>query len=52
VCRRELLIAFESHFEDNGEIDEASARADGRQTASDSPAGHLLAPPALVSKHS
>jgi hypothetical protein len=51
VCRGELLIAFESHFEDNGEIDEASARADGGHTASAGPARRLLAPPTVVSNH-
>jgi Domain of unknown function (DUF6134) len=51
VWRDDMLIAFESHFADNGEVYEVSTRADGGQTVIDGRAGHLLAPPTVVSNH-
>lgn len=51
VWQGDLLIAFESHFVDNGKVYEVSAHADRGQTLIDGLAGPLLAPPTVVSNH-
>lgn len=51
VWRGDMLIAFESRFEDNGEVFEVRARADGKETVIDGRAGHFVAPATVVSNH-
>jgi hypothetical protein len=51
LWREGRLIAFDSHFVDNGEIYEVSARADGEHTVIDGRRGRIEAPATIVSNH-
>jgi len=51
VWRGDRLVAFESRFEDNGEVYEVGARAEGGRTVIDGRAGRLVAPATVVSNH-
>jgi hypothetical protein len=51
VWHDERLIAFDSHFVDNGEVYEVHARADGEHTVIDGRRGRILAPASIVSNH-
>jgi hypothetical protein len=51
VWRGDRLIAFDSWFEDNGEVYEVKARADGEQTIIEGRRGRLEAPSTVVSNH-
>jgi hypothetical protein len=51
VWRDDRLIAFDSHFVDNGEVYEVRARADGDHTVIDGRRGRIEAPATIVSNH-
>jgi hypothetical protein len=51
VWRGDRLIAFDSRTEDNGEIYEVSARANGDHTIINGRRGRIEAPPTVVSNH-
>jgi hypothetical protein len=51
VWRGGRLIAFDSHFVDNGEVYEVRARANGAHTVIEGRRGRILAPPDIVPSH-
>ena len=51
VWRGGRLIAFDSRIEDNGEVYEVTARADGDHTVIEGRRGRIEAPPTIVSNH-
>ena len=51
VWRADRLIAFDSHFVDNGEVYEVRARADADRTVIDGRRGRIEAPPTIVPNH-
>jgi Family of unknown function (DUF6134) len=51
VWRGDRLIAFDSRIEDNGEVYEVSARADGERTIIKGRRGRIEAPATIVSNH-
>jgi hypothetical protein len=51
VWREGRLLAFDSHFVENGEVYEVSARADGDHTVINGRRGRIEAPAAIVSNH-
>ena len=51
VWREGRLIAFDSHIEDNGEVYQVRARADGDHTVINGRRGRIEAPASIVSNH-
>jgi Family of unknown function (DUF6134) len=51
LWREGRLIAFDSRFDDNGEVYEVSARAEGEHTVIDGRRGRVEAPATVVSNH-
>ena len=51
VWRDHRLMAFDSHFVDNGEVYEVKARADGDHTVIEGRRGRIEAPATVVSNH-
>jgi hypothetical protein len=51
VWRGDRLIAFDSWFNDNGEIYEVKARAEGERTIIEGRRGRIVAPATVVSNH-
>ncbi len=51
VWRGDRLLAFESRFEDNGEVFEVRARASGERMVIDGENGRIEAPASVVSNH-
>jgi hypothetical protein len=51
VWRGDRLIAFDSWFNDNGEIYEVKARAEGEQTIIEGRRGRIVAPSTVVPNH-
>jgi hypothetical protein len=51
VWRGDRLISFDSHVDDNGELFEVSARAEGDHTRIDRRRGTIEAPASIVSDH-
>jgi Domain of unknown function (DUF6134) len=51
VWRGDRLIAFDSRIEDNGEVYEVRARADGDHTVINGRRGRIEAPASIVSNH-